>query len=319
MLASPGSPFDSDDYLFEIKWNGIRALASFGEGTAALKGRKLTDSSERYPEILEALAALEGEGLLDGEIVVLDEEGRPDFQRVLVREQTRGRRAALARSREHPAVYVAFDLLRLRGESLLDRPLIERRRLLSEVLANAPRPLMESRYTIGGGKALFEEAKGLGLEGIFAKKLDSRYIAGGRTRDWLKIKVRREVDAILVGLVRERGARRVKSLVLACPREGRLAWIGNAGSGIDQTTLRDLETALDGLRADPPSGFVAEAPGEIEWLAPKLVVRVQYTGLTREKRLWHPVFVGFVDKRPTNAPPPMADGRSGSRILIPDS
>lgn len=296
MLASPGSPFDSDDYLFEIKWDGIRALGFFGNGPARLQGRKLSDSSERYPEIVAGLEALEGEGILDGEIVVLDQEGRPDFQRVLVREQTRGREAALLKARQHPAVYIVFDLLRRGSESLLHRPLSERRRLLSEVLANAPSPLVESAYVMGRGKALFAEAANRGLEGIFAKRLDSRYSPGERTPDWLKIKVRREVDAVLVGLVRERGGKRIKSLVLGCPREGRLVWIGNAGSGIDQKTLQDLETALDALRSEPPPGFEAEAPGEIDWLAPRLVVRVEYTGLTREKRLRQPVFVGFVDK-----------------------
>lgn len=296
MLASPGSPFDSDDYLFEIKWDGIRALAFFGMGRARLQGRKLTDSSERYPEIVAGLEALEGEGILDGEIVVLDEEGRPDFQRVLVREQTRGRAAALSKARRHPAVYIAFDLLRRDSQSLLDRPLAERRRLLSELLANAPTPLVESAYVVGRGKALYAEAEARGLEGIFAKRLDSRYHPGARTRDWLKIKVRRELDAVLVGLVRERGAKRIKSLVLGCLRDGRLVWMGNAGSGIDQTTLEALETALDGLRSEPPPGFEAEAPGEIDWLAPRLVVRVEYTGLTKERRLRHPVFVGFVDK-----------------------
>lgn len=295
MLASPGSPFDSDEYLYEIKWDGIRALAFFGNGLARLQGRKLTDSSDRYPEILSALRALEGEGILDGEIVVLDEEGRPDFQRVLVRELAR---TAGAKSRAHPVVYIAFDLLHRGGESLLDRPLVERRRLLSELLTNAPSPIVESAYVIGRGKALFEEAKERGLEGIFAKRLDSRYLPGERTRDWLKLKVRREVDAVLVGLVRERGGKRIKSLVLGCPRGGRLVWIGNAGSGIDQATLKDLETALDGLRSEPPPEFEAEAPGEIDWLAPRLVVRVEYTGLTKESRLRHPVFVGFVDKRP---------------------
>ncbi len=293
MLASPGSPFDSEEYLYEIKWDGIRALAFFGEGLARLQGRKLTDSSDRYPEILTALSALPGEGILDGEIVVLDEGGRPDFQRVLVRELTR---IAGVKSRAHPVVYIAFDLLHRNGESLLDRPLAERRRLLSELLAHPPSPIVESSYAIGRGTALFEEARERGLEGIFAKKLDSRYLPGERTRDWLKVKVRREVDAVLVGLVRERGGRRIKSLVLGSPRNGRLVWIGNAGSGIDQTTLKDLETALDGLRSPPPPEFEAEAPGEIDWLAPRLVVRVQYSGLTKENRLRHPVFVGFVDK-----------------------
>ena len=300
MLASPGAPFDSDDYLFEIKWDGIRALAFFGKGFARLQGRKLTDSSDRYPEILAGLQALEGEGILDGEIVVLDEEGRPDFQRVLSREQSRGTSSARGIASKHPAVYIAFDLLLRNGESLLDRPLVERRRLLSEVLANAPSPLVESTYVVGRGMAMFEEARERGLEGIFAKRLTSRYLPGERTRDWLKIKVRRRLDAVLVGLVRERGAKRIKSLVLGCYRDGRLVWIGNAGSGIDQSTLDELETALDGLRSEPPPGFAAEAPGEIDWLSPRLVVRVEYTGLTKEQRLRHPVFVGFVDKAVTS-------------------
>jgi DNA ligase D-like protein (predicted ligase) len=298
MKASPGEPFDSDEYLFEIKWDGIRALAFFGKGRARLQGRKLTDSSERYPEILAGLEGLEGEGILDGEIVVLDGRGRPDFQRVLVREQTRGRSAALSKARQHPAVYIAFDLLHRDSASLLDRPLVERRRILSELLADAPSPLVESAYVLGRGMALFAEAKARGLEGIFAKRLESRYLPGERTRDWVKIKVRREVDAVLMGLVRERGGKRIKSLVLGSPREGRLVWIGNAGSGIDQKTLEDLETALVGLRSEAPSGFEAEAPGDIDWLAPRLVVRVEYTGLTKESRLRSPVFLGFVDKRP---------------------
>jgi DNA ligase D-like protein (predicted ligase) len=309
MLASPGDPFDSDDYLFEVKWDGIRALAFFGPGLARVQGRKLTDSTVRYPEIVAALKTLEGEGILDGEIAVLDEEGRPDFQRVLVREQTRGEKAARAKARAHPAVYIAFDLLYRNGEWLLELPLLERRRRLSELLAKAPRPLVESEYVVGRGMALFEEAEKRGLEGIFAKRLVSRYVPGERTTSWLKIKVLRSVDAVLVGLVRERGAKRIKSLVLASPREGRLVWIGNAGSGIDQKTLKDLESALDELRSKPPPGFEAEAPGEIDWIAPKLVVRVEYGGITKERRLRHPVFVGFVDKRPEDCGGLFADRR----------
>jgi len=298
MLASAGSPFDSDEYLFEIKWDGIRALAFFGQGLARLQGRKPTDRSARDAVLAAGLMAEAGAALLVEDRDLPVEEGRPDFQRVLVREQTRGGEAARGKARAHPVVYIAFDLLHRNGESLLDRPLAERRRLLSELLTNAPSPIVESAHVIGQGKALFEEARDRGLEGIFAKRLDSRYLPGVRTGGWLKIKVRREVDAVLVGLVRERGGKRIKSLVLGCPREGRLVWIGNAGSGIDTTTLKDLETALDGLRSAPPPGFEAEAPGEIDWLAPKLVVRVAYTGLTKEQRLRHPVFVGFVDKRP---------------------
>ena len=129
MLAGSGTPFDSDKHLFEIKWDGIRVLAFFGEGIQRLQGRKLTDATERYPEIVEGLKALPGDGILDGEVVVLDPEGRPDFQRVLVREQTTTRDAALVKASRHPVVYMAFDLLYRNGEPLFDRPLIERKKL----------------------------------------------------------------------------------------------------------------------------------------------------------------------------------------------
>jgi ATP-dependent DNA ligase len=163
MLASPGSPFDSHDYLFEIKWDGIRALAFFGKGLARLQGRKLTDSSDRYPEILAGLRALEGDGILDGEIVVLDEKGRPDFQRVLVREQTRGREVAGVKARAHPVVYIAFDLLHRNGESLLDRPLAERRRLLSQLLSNPPPCRKRLRHRPGHG--VVRRGEGAGSRG----------------------------------------------------------------------------------------------------------------------------------------------------------
>jgi DNA ligase D-like protein (predicted ligase) len=297
MLAGTSEPFDSPEHLYEIKWDGIRALAFFGRGVARVQGRKLSDGSHKYPEIVAALRKLDGEGILDGEIVVLDEEGRPNFQRVLLREQTHSRADALLKAPKHPVVYIAFDLLYRDGEPLLLRPLAERRRLLSELLSNPPSPLVESTYVIGQGRALFREAESRRLEGVVAKRLQSRYLPGERTRDWLKLKVRRIADCVLVGMVRERPTRRVKSLVLGGLREGSLVWIGNVGSGLDQRTLEQLDTELTALRSERPQGFEVIAPGEVEWLAPRLVVRVEYTELTNEGRFRHPVFVGFVDKR----------------------
>ena len=305
MLASSSSPFDSDDYLFEIKWDGIRALAFFGDDAVRLQGRKLGDSSERYPEITAALEKLPGEGILDGEIVVLDPDGKPDFQRVLAREQTASRDAALVKARQHPAVYVAFDLLYRDGAPLFERPLLERRELLSELLAKPPSPIVESTFIIGRGKAFFAKAAEQDLEGVVAKRLESRYLPGERTRDWLKLKVRRSVDAVLLGLVRERGTGRVKSLVLGGYRDDELTWIGNAGSGLNQRTLADLATELDRFSIDKPKALFADAPGDIQWLEPRLVVRVEYAELTREGRLRHPAFIGFVDKRPEECAAPV--------------
>ena len=303
MLAGAGTPFDSDKHLFEIKWDGIRVLAFFGEGVHRLQGRKLTDASERYPEIVGALEALPGDGILDGEVVVLDQDGRPDFQRVLVREQTTTRDAALVKASRHPVVYMAFDLLYRNGEPLFDRPLIERKKLLSELLVSPPSPIVESTYVLGQGKALFREAEARGLEGVVAKAISSRYV-GERSNDWLKLKVRRRTDAVLIGIVRERGTRRVKSLVLGAYDGEELVWLGNAGSGLDDKTVHQLGTELEPLSAAPPPNFLAEAPGDIEWLRPALVVRIEYSELTREARLRHPVFIGFVDKKPRDCLPP---------------
>jgi bifunctional non-homologous end joining protein LigD/DNA ligase-1 len=304
MLAGTSEPFDSPEYLYEVKWDGIRALAFFGPGVARLQGRRFFDGSEKYPEIVAALRKLEGEGVLDGEIVVLDDEGRPNFQRVLMREQTHSREDALLKAPKHPVVYVAFDLLFRDGEPLFQKPLVERRRLLSELLRNAPSPIVESTYVVGRGRAFFREAEARRLEGVVAKRLQSRYLPGERTRDWLKLKVRRVADCVLVGMVRDRALGRVKSLVLGGLKEGSLVWVGNVGSGLDQSTLAQLNTELSALRGERPEAFEVVAPGDIEWLVPRLVVRVEYTELTRERRLRQPVFVGFVDKRPEDCAAP---------------
>lgn len=298
MLAGTGKPFDSDEHLFEIKWDGIRVLALFGDGVARLQGRKLGDATARYPEIAGALEKLPGDGILDGEAVVLDDDGRPNFQRVLAREQTATRDAAVLKARQHPVIYVVFDLLYRTGEPLFDRPLLERKRLLTELLKDPPSPIVESTYVLGRGKALYNEAEARGLEGVVAKRLTSRYLRGERSDDWLKIKVRRQTEGVLVGIVRERRTRRVKSLVLGVYQGEGLVWLGNVGSGLDAQTVAQLGTELEHLVADAPRNFAADASGDIDWLEPALVVRVEYSELTMDRRLRHPVFVGFVNKDP---------------------
>ncbi len=310
MLARTGSPFDSDRHLFEIKWDGIRVLAFFGNGIARLQGRKLTNATARYPEVVTALERLPGEGILDGEVIVLDDDGRPNFQRVLIREQTASRDSALHQARQHPVVYVAFDLLYRDGEPLFDRPLEERKRLLSDLLKEPPSPIVENTYVMRQGKALFKQADERGLEGVLAKVLKSRYLCGERSKDWVKLKVRRRTDAVLVGIVREHRTRRVKSLVLGVYQNDALVWLGNVGSGLDQKTVAELDTELAPLKAERPTNFAAEAPGEIDWLKPALVLRVEYAELTMENRLRHPVFIGFVKKDPRECELPLRSGSS---------
>jgi DNA ligase D-like protein (predicted ligase) len=298
MLASSGQPFDSAEHLYEIKWDGIRVLAFFGRGRMRLQTRRLLDTTRRYPEIVRALGELPGEAILDGEIVVFDGE-RPSFERALERELVSDPGKIAQRSHKLPAYYIAFDLLYLDGQPLMEEPLSKRKRLLSTLLtASPPKPIIESAFILERGIAYYQEAAERGLEGIVAKTLNGRYLPGKRTHDWIKIKARRTVDCVVLGTVLERGTGRVKSLVLGAYRDDELVWIGNVGSGLDGKTLQALRQELGPLESEPPEGLKVMAPGEVRWLKPTLVARVEYAETTREGRLRAPVFVGFVDSPP---------------------
>lgn len=298
MLAQTGRPFDSRKHLFEIKWDGIRVLAFFSKSGIRLQTRRLLDTTQRYPEIVRALAKLPGEGILDGEVVVFEGD-KPRFERALERELVSDPAKIAQRSRDLPAFYVVFDLLYRDGRVLMQEPLSERKRFLSKLLtADPPRPIIESTFVLERGIDYYRLAEARGLEGIVAKSLDGRYLPGKRTRDWIKIKVRRTIDCVVLGTILERGTGRVKSLVLGAYRDRELVWMGNVGSGLDDETLRGLKNELGPLSGEPPKGLRVEAPGEVFWLKPTLVVRVEYAEITREGRLRAPVFAGFVDSSP---------------------
>ena len=304
MLARSGQPFDSDKHLYEIKWDGIRVLAFFGKDQKRLQTRRLLDTTRRYPEIIRALGKLPGEGVLDGEVVVFDGD-KPSFERALERELVSDPTRIAQRARDIPAYYVAFDLLYLDGRVLMEEALSERKRLLSELLTgDPPKPIIESAYILERGTAYYQEAAERGLEGIVAKTLDGRYLPGKRTRDWIKIKARRTIDCIVLGTVLEKGTGRVKSLVLGAYQNEELVWIGNVGSGLDGQTLNGLKQELGPLESVRPKGLKVVAPGDVRWLRPALVARVEYAEATREGRLRAPVFVGFVDSPPEKCVPP---------------
>jgi DNA ligase D-like protein (predicted ligase) len=304
MLASSGKPFDSNKHLFEVKWDGIRTLAFFGGGKARLQSRKLTDSTTRYPEIQEALLQLPGEGVLDGEMIVL-KDGKPSFQSVLEREQVRTAEKARLRARRQPAIYMVFDVLYLEGHRLMDVPLVKRREMLSGFLNRKETGfIVESTFILERGTDYYREAMNRQLEGIMAKELESLYVPGKRTNTWIKIKAKNILDCVVLGTVIEPGSGRVRSLVLGTYREGSLTWMGNVGSGLNARTLEALATELVPLAGDRPEGLEVSAPGEVRWLRPALVARIRYLELTREGHLRAPVFVGFVDSAPADCKAP---------------
>jgi len=203
MLAVRGEPFDSPEYLFEVKWNGIRALASRSHesqptGGWDLWGRELADYRSRYPE-MQVLAALPPGTILDGELVRW-RQGLPDLEAILARHQLSHPAKIQHASRHQPVTYVVFDLLAHHGRSLVGQPLHERRALLQDVLARWQEPRVPfSEGIVGSGRVFFEQAVRQGQEGVMAKHLASRYLPGKRSSCWLKIKPARPLPGVIIG------------------------------------------------------------------------------------------------------------------------
>ena len=207
-------------WLFEVKWDGYRAIATVRGGDATLTSRRGNDLTERFPTVARALgrATRSPDCVLDGEVCALDDEGRSSFS---VMQQGSG-----------PLVFYAFDVLEVDGEPLLDLPLTERRKRL-EALLDRRNTTVRLSEAFDDGEALFEAAEQQRLEGIIAKKADSRYQPGKRTREWLKIKTHGRQEFVIAGYTKGRGRRegRLGSLVLAVHRDGELHYAGNCGTG----------------------------------------------------------------------------------------
>jgi len=304
MLAKLGRPFDSGEHLFEIKWDGIRALAFVEEGGYRLVSRSRRPLAARYPE-LAFLAGLPDGTALDGELVALDETGRPDFPTVMTREQARGAPRIALLARRHPVSYVAFDVLFVAGRSVMGEPLLERRRLLEEICASSGQGrLVFSAGVVGGGKAFFAEARQRDLEGIVAKHVASPYEPGRRSGAWTKIKTFRRMHCAVIGYLEEQGD--LKSLVVAAEIEGVLRCVGRVGTGFGERTRRELLAALRARPREAPlvepgaagsSGTVGSAGAEARWVEPGIYCTVSYLERTKAGSLRAPVFVDwFVDE-----------------------
>lgn len=292
MLATlVDAPFDSERHLFEIKWDGIRALAFVEDGAVRLLSRNRQDLTVAYPE-LAGLARLPSGTILDGELVVLEADGRPSFSRSLERVHAKNPRRAAALARAAPVQYVLFDLPHLAGASLCKRVLPERRERLGELVAEAADPrLVFSDGLVGPGLAFFDQVRERGLEGLVAKELDSLYFPGKRTRAWLKVKTTRSVPCAIVGWTAdERGD--LASLIVALEEGGKLVCVGRVGSGLtDALRSRLREVCTERARPEP---FVAtEEDGA--WVEPGLFCTVSYLERTRNG-LRAPVFVELLEQ-----------------------
>ena len=301
MLAETrDEPFSGDDWLFELKHDGFRLLAARDGDDVRLVYRRGNDATHVFPELARALRALPFPDLvMDGEVVVLDESGRPTFQgmqkRVQLVRRTDLERAAIDR----PATLFAFDLLGFEGLDLRRLPLVVRKQVLSGLLPAAG-PILYADHVMGQGEAFYEEVRKLGLEGIMAKRADSPYV-GGRSPHWVKLRVDRTGDFVVVGFTKPQGGRTGFGALHVGAYEGeRLVYVGRAGSGFDEAQLASVRRQLDRVVLEARA---CEGPWPIGrdhvWVQPELVCEVRYKEWTEEGLLRQPVFLRFrVDKAP---------------------
>ncbi len=291
MLAvSADAPPGGDGWLYEVKWDGYRALGVVRGNEATLVSRTGLDLAGRFPAVVRALphALRTADCVVDGEVCALDDEGRPSF--------------GLLQRGQAPVVHYLFDLLELEGRSLAGLP-IEQRRAELEALLLPGNPIVRLSTTFDDGAALYAAALERGLEGIVAKRRGSPYRPGRRSRDWVKVKARQDAEFAVAGHTRGEGSRQdLGALVLAEPTEdGGWRWVGNVGSGLDGAEIERLLRLLEPLRRtrptiDPAPRMPRVRARDVTWAEPDLRVRVEFTERTSDGRLRAPVYKGLLER-----------------------
>lgn len=302
MKATSGELPHGEGWAFEIKYDGMRLVAEVDgpAGTLALRTTNDIDATARFPEVAGLAAAVGPHRVvLDGEIVALDEQGRPSFGLLQSRIQRH-------RAGEHaaPISFVLFDLLHLDGSDTIGLPYTDRRSLLEQVVQEGPTWEVAPTHH-GDGQALLDVAEAQGLEGLVAKRLDSRYEPGKRTRQWIKVKVRRQQEVVVGGWLEGKDGRsgRLGSLLVGVYEGDALRYAGRVGTGFSTDELVRLEDLLQGIEVDE-SPFDPPPPREVVRLGPRycqpeVVAEVAFAEWTGDDRLRHPSYLGQrIDKAP---------------------
>ena len=310
-------PFDSPKHVFELKWDGMRALAFVEGGELKLFSRNARNVTTQFPELAEMPSQVKsGPVVLDGEIVCLDEQNRPSFSRLQQRLQAR--RVGLKQT--YPVNFIVFDLLYAKGRSVMKDPLVDRKNRLHEVLA--PTEVVQAcEFVETDGTAFFQATCDLGLEGIMAKEKSSMYVPGQRSAHWLKVKRVRESEFVIGGYSFG-GARKelFSSLLLGLyDDKGRLTYVGGVGTGFSEAEAKRIYAQLQSIHTDDrPFTSAPDVKRLIHWCRPQLVCQVEYGEFTPEGKLRYPIYLGVrEDKEPSDCTLTDAPGwPSGESVLV---
>ena len=299
--SSTEIPRPESDWSFEVKWDGIRAIAYVAPGRLRLESRNLREITDSYPEIRGIVRDLGmREAVLDGEVVAFDDAGRPSFERLQRRMNVNAASAVKRLSGSIPVVYAIFDLLYLDGRSLLELPYEERRARLEQLELGGPAWRVPAAHG-GNGARLLEATRAQGLEGLIAKRLGSRYEPGRRSGVWLKVKHTLRQELVIAGWLPGEGRRaeRIGALLVGYHRDGQFVYAGRVGTGFTEATLDDLAERLRPLRQKrSPFDVAPKLPIQAEFVKPQLVAEVEFREWTEEGVMRAPSFKGLRDDKP---------------------
>lgn len=309
-ILTPNIPEDNG-FVHQVKWDGIRGLCYIESGKVRLFTKRGRERTAFYPELLDLPSFLMGKSaVLDGEIIILNEEMRPSFQLSLIRERVSAPKQVHYYAKKYPVLYIVFDLLALNGGLITGKPLHERSSLLRDNLRTSNVTTITDDFY--NGSELFSLMKEKGWEGIVSKKADSTYLPGKTHREWFKTKLSRKILAIVVGLALKDGF--PNSLVLAISGNEGLVYIGRASIGLTQEHFRLLKDNIPALKADQnplskieekkETSLLSKNARELKfvvWLKPQLTVWISFLEWTSDGGLRHPKILGFTSLAPEEA------------------
>jgi DNA ligase D-like protein (predicted ligase) len=288
-------PFESKEHLFEVRWDGLRALAFVEGGGYHLQDQSARNITEMFPELGEISRRLAvDQCIVDGIVVVTDQSGRPDFAGLDRRMRISNPDGMAQAAARQPAAYIVFDILYSEARSVMSLSLLRRRRLLREIFGGDGGRVCVSDAVPAEGVAFFEAASEMGIEAVIAKRKDSLYLPGSHSPSWLLVQDVPRQDTVVLGYIPTPGGEPFEVLLVGVFESGVPFYAGAVGGGFDRRTERLLAQALPGLRRDtvPPEN-AGRVPGEAVWVRPELVASVKYSQWTDDGMLRFPIFVGM--------------------------